>query len=169
MLASTLHSELVALGFDRSYPTLVREIRELGLHPEYGCCKAGAVKLMSGLEHEPGEELQQLHWLELSETPWSVAGVCAGRRVVALGQGAWLLLGGESNPAPGRGAGWCAAPAERHHALVADGSDGDVVDPGTERLRPHAAAIAKHYGVVVAVCPARRPQHKGSWIRRSTM
>ena len=63
--------ELVALGFDRSYPTLVREIRELGLRPVCECCKAGGVKPTVGLDHEPGEELQ-LDWLELSETPWGV-------------------------------------------------------------------------------------------------
>ena len=32
-----------------------------------------------------------------------------------------------------------------------------VVFPGTDRLRPEAAAAAKHYGVTVAVCPANRP------------
>ena len=36
-----------------------------------------------------------------------------------------------------------------------------VVYPGSDRLRPEAAAIAKHYGVQVAVCPANRPQRKG--------
>ena len=35
------------------------------------------------------------------------------------------------------------------------------VYPGTDRLRPEAAAVAKHYGVEVAVCPANRPQRKG--------
>ena len=35
------------------------------------------------------------------------------------------------------------------------------VYPGTDRLRPEAAAMAKHYGVQVAVCPAMRPQRKG--------
>ena len=71
VLATTLFEELVDLGFDRSYPTLVREIRELGLRPVCECCRAGGVKLTVGLEHEPGEELQ-LDWLELSETPWGV-------------------------------------------------------------------------------------------------
>jgi hypothetical protein len=71
VLATTLYEELVGLGFDRSYPTLVREIRELGLRPVCGCCKAGGVRLTVGLEHEPGEELQ-MDWLELTETPWGV-------------------------------------------------------------------------------------------------
>ena len=65
--ASVLFGELVSLGFDRSYPTLVREIRELGLRPVGDCCKAGGVTVTVGLDHEPGEELQ-LDWLELPET-----------------------------------------------------------------------------------------------------
>jgi transposase len=69
VLASTLHGELVGLGFDRSYPTLIRELRRLGLRPVCECCQVGGVTLTVGLEHEPGEELQ-LDWLELSETPW---------------------------------------------------------------------------------------------------
>lgn len=40
----------------------VREIRELGLRPGCGCCKAGAVKLTVGLKHESGEELQLTGW-----------------------------------------------------------------------------------------------------------
>jgi len=35
------------------------------------------------------------------------------------------------------------------------------VYPDSDRLRPEAAAIAKHYGVQVAVCPPKRPQRKG--------
>ena len=62
VFASVLFDELRDLGFDRSYPTLVREIRELGLRPECRCCRAGSVKLTVGLDHEPGEELQ-LDWL----------------------------------------------------------------------------------------------------------
>lgn len=68
-LASVLHRELVGLGFERSYPTLVRELRRLELRPACQCCRAGGLDVTVGLEHEPGEELQ-LDWLELSETPW---------------------------------------------------------------------------------------------------
>jgi hypothetical protein len=158
--ASVLFGELVALGFARSYPTLVREIRELGLRPVCDCCKAGGVKVTVGLEHGPGEELQ-LDWLELSETPW--------------GEKAYVLVGGLSH-------------SGRVRAVFADGQsfahliealDGvlrrlggtpkswrtdrmaTVVYPGTDRLRPEAASAAKHYGVTVAVCPANRPQRKG--------
>ncbi|MHB8660108.1 MAG: hypothetical protein ACYC91_19645 [Solirubrobacteraceae bacterium] len=36
-----------------------------------------------------------------------------------------------------------------------------AVIPGTDRLNPQFAQLAKHYGVDVAICPAHRPQRKG--------
>lgn len=36
-----------------------------------------------------------------------------------------------------------------------------IVYPGSNRLRPEAAAAAKHYGVMISVRPANRPQRKG--------
>ncbi|MGH2913642.1 MAG: Mu transposase domain-containing protein [Steroidobacteraceae bacterium] len=160
VFASVLFEELGGLGFDRSYPTLVREIRGLGLRPVCDCCKAGGVKLTVGLEHEPGEELQ-LDWLELSETPWGVK--------------AYVLVGALSHSGRLRG---CFSEGESfpHLAEALDGvlrriggstrswrTDrmATFVYPGTDRLRPEAAAMAKHYGVQVAVCPANRPQRKG--------
>ncbi len=55
---SVLFDELCGLGFERSYPTLVREFRRLGLRPVCEACTAGAVKVTVGLDHEPGDELQ---------------------------------------------------------------------------------------------------------------
>jgi transposase len=78
VFATTLSEELVALGFDRSYPTLVRELRQLGFRPECECCRAGAVKLTVGLEHGPGEELQ-LDWLELTVLMATTAYVVAAQ------------------------------------------------------------------------------------------
>ena len=158
--ASVLFEELVPLGFDRSYPTLVREIRELGLRPVCDCCRAGGVKVTVGLEHEPGEELQ-LDWLELSETPW--------------GEKACVLVGALSYSGRVRGV-FADGQTFAHLIEALDGvlrrlggtakswrTDrmATVVYPGTDRLRPEAAAAAKHYGVTVAVCPANRPQRKG--------
>lgn len=57
LFATVLHRELRELGFDRSYPTLVREIRKLGLRPECGCCRRGEAATVE-LTHEPGAELQ---------------------------------------------------------------------------------------------------------------
>jgi hypothetical protein len=36
-----------------------------------------------------------------------------------------------------------------------------AVIPGTDRLNPQFAQLAKHYGSDVAICPAHRPQRKG--------
>jgi transposase len=158
--ASVLFGELVPLGFDRSYPTLVREIRELGLRPVCDCCKAGGVKVTIGLDHEPGEELQ-LDWLELPETPW--------------GEKACVLVGALSHSGRVRGV-FADGMTFAHLIEALDGvlrrlggtakswrTDrmATVVYPGTDRLRPEAAAAAKHYGVTVSVCPANRPQRKG--------
>ncbi len=67
--ATVLLRELRRLGFDRSYPTLTRELRRLSPWPECPLCKRGGHRLTVELVHEPGEELQ-LDWLELRETPW---------------------------------------------------------------------------------------------------
>ncbi len=159
VLASTLHGELVELGFDRSYPTLVRELRRLGLRPACECCRAGGASVTIGLAHDPGAELQ-LDWLELSETPW--------------GAKAYVLVGALSHSSRLRGV---FADGESFPHLV-EALDGvlrrlggtarwrtdrmaTVVCPGSDRLRPQAAAAAEHYGVTVAVCPANRPQRKG--------
>jgi transposase len=158
--ASVLFEELVPLGFDRSYPTLVREIRELGLRPVCDCCKAGGVKVTVGLDHGPGEELQ-LDWLELPETPW--------------GEKAYVLVGALSHSGRVRGV-FADGMTFAHLIEALDGvlrrlggttkswrTDrmATFVYPGSDRLRPEAAAAAKHYGVTVAVCPANRPQRKG--------
>ena len=160
VLATTLYEELVGLGFDRSYPTLVREIRQLGLRPVCECCQAGAVKLTVGLEHEPGDELQ-LDWLELSETPW--------------GAKAYVLVGALSHSSRLRGV-FSEGESFPHLAEALDGvlrrlggsarswrTDrmSTVVYPQSDRLRPEAAAMAKHYGVRIAVCPPNRAQRKG--------
>src|SRR5712691_8836463 len=158
--ASVLLRELRSLGFDRSYPTLTRELRRLALRPECPVCKRGGHALTVELEHEPGEELQ-LDWLELGETPW--------------GEAAHVLVGALSHSGRIR-----AVFAEgEDFAQLAAALDGtlrrfggtarcwrvdrmaSLVEPGSGRLRAEAAELAKHYGVTVAVCPAYRPQRKG--------
>jgi transposase len=158
--ATVLLRELRPLGFAHSYPTLTRELRRLELHPECPVCKRGGHRLTIELAHEAGEELQ-VDWLELTVTPW--------------GEPAYVLVGALSH-------------SGRIRAVVSDGMDfahlvaaldgvlrrlggtarswrtdrmATIVEPRSDRLRPEAAELAKHYGVTVAVCPARRPQRKG--------
>jgi len=159
VFASVLFDELVALGFDRSYPTLVREIRKLGLRAPCGCCRAGALATVE-LDHAPGAELQ-LDWLELRETPW--------------GRPAYVLVGALSHSGRLRGV-FSEAMSFAHLAAALDqllrrfggtahswrtDRMATFVNPGTDRLRSEASELAKHYGVTVSICPAERPQRKG--------
>src|SRR6266702_8228754 len=52
--ATVLLRELRSLGFERSYPTLTRELRRLGLRCECPVCKRGGHALTVELVHEPG-------------------------------------------------------------------------------------------------------------------
>jgi transposase len=158
--ATVLLRELRPLGFDRSYPTLTRELRRLGLRPVCEVCKRGGHRLTIELEHEPGEELQ-LDWLELAETPWGEpAHVLVGalshsgriRAVVSEGEDFAHLAGALDELLRRFGGSARSWRTDRMATIVA---------PGSGRLRAEAAELAKHYGVTVAICPPRRAQRKG--------
>ena len=159
--ATVLHRELVDAGFDRSYPTLVRELRRLELRPLCKVCqhRRGAAVTVE-IAHPPGEEIQW-DWLELHETPW--------------GEPAFVLVGALSHSGRFRGV-FCEQMTfghlaeAMHRVLVALGGTprvwrtdrmATIVNPGTDRLTVDAAQAAKHYGVEIAVCPPRRAQRKG--------
>lgn len=159
--ATVLYRELVDAGFDRSYPTLVRELRRLELRPVCLVCqhRRGTAPTVE-IEHPAGEEIQW-DWLELDRTPWS--------------EPAFVLVGALSHSGRFRAVfceqmtfGHLADAA--HRVLVGLGGTSRVwrtdrmatiVVPGTDRLTVDAANIAKHYGVEIAVCPPRRAQRKG--------
>lgn len=159
--AAVLFDELVAARFDRSYPTLVRELRRLQLRPVCTTCEHHKGKNPTvRIEHPPGEELQ-IDWLELRDTPW-------GRPI-------YVLVGALSHSGRFRTA-VCEQMTIGHvaqgmHRIVsALGGTAKVwrvdrmataVIPGTDRLNPQFALVAKHYGVDVAICPPRRAQRKG--------
>ena len=161
--ATVLFRELVDAGFDRSYPTLVRELRRLELRPPCQVCRQRrGDQVTVEIEHPPGEEIQW-DWLELApeDVPW--------------GEPCFALIGALSHSGRFRGAlceqmtfGHLAGAA--HDVLVALGGTARVwrtdrmatiVIPGTDRLTVEAAQLAKHYGVEIAVCPPRRAQRKG--------
>jgi transposase len=161
MDATVLHRELVAAGFDRSYPTLVRELRRLELRPVCRVCQQRRGRSVTvEIEHPPGEEIQW-DWLELEETPW--------------GEPAAVLIGALSHSGRFRGV-FCEQMTFGHladamHRVLA-GLGGTprvwrtdrmatIVIPGTDRLTVDAAAAAKHYGIEITVCPPRRAQRKG--------
>ena len=65
--ATVLFGEAQRLGYQASYPTFVRRIRDRGLRPE--CAACSPQRAHTDIEHPPGEEIQW-DWLELRDTPW---------------------------------------------------------------------------------------------------
>jgi len=161
--ATVLHRELVEAGFDRAYTTLIGELRRLALRPVcLVCAYRRGDQVTTEIDHPAGEEIQW-DWLELSaaDTPW--------------GEAAYVLVGALSHSGRFRGV-FCEQmtfghlAGAMHEILVALGGTprvwrtdrmATIVSPQTQRLTPDAAALAKHYAVQIAVCPARRAQRKG--------
>ena len=159
--AVSLLDELRPIGFTRSYPTLVRELRATGLRPGCLVCQQRRGRApTTEIDHPAGEEIQW-DWLELPDTPW--------------GEPAYVLVGALSHSGRFRAVfceqmtiGHLAGAA--HDILVALGGTSLVwrvdrmataVIPGTDRLNPQFAQLVKHYGADVAICPPHRPQRKG--------
>jgi transposase len=180
--ATVLYRELVEAGFDRSYPTLVRELRRLELRPVCVVCEhRRGDQVTVEIDHPAGEEIQW-DWLELAPED------------VAWGEPAFVLVGALSHSGRFRGV-FCEQMtfghlAEAMHRVLAclGGTPrvwrtdrmATIVVSGTDRLTVDAAQAAKHYGVEIAVCPPRRAQRKGvveaaikyltrSWWRTATV
>ena len=163
--AVTLLDELQPLGFDRSYPTLTRQIRTRGLRPHCEQCHPATGRPVAVIEHPPGEETQW-DWLELPDPPagWG----CAGKK-------AFLLVGALSHSGRWRGQ-LCEATDFAQLVAALDAVTrrlggltrvwrfdrmATVVSPNTGRITTAFAGVAKHYGVQVALCPPRRGNRKG--------
>ena len=157
--ATVLFAEVQRLGYGASYPTFVRRIRNGGLRPECPACSPQ--RTHTDIEHPPGEEIQW-DWLELRDTPWEAK--------------AFVLVGVLSHS--GRLRCWFSESMDQahlvagiHEVLVRLGGCARrwrtdrmaaVVAPGTDRVQASFAAVAKHYGAAVDVCPPRRPRRKGA-------
>lgn len=162
--AVTLFDEVVGLGYDRSYPTFTRQIRTRNLRPHCEPCSATKGRPNAPIEHPPGEETQW-DWLELPDPPehWG------------WGKNAHLLVGALAHSSRWRGT---LAPTEQQPHLIA-GLDATarklggltrkwrfdrmttVCHPESGKVTATFAAVAKHYGVQVAICPPRRGNRKG--------
>jgi len=162
--ASTLFDEVVELGYRGSYPSFTRALRERRLRPPCPACTAGAHRESAIIDHPAGEETQ-FDWLELPDPPpgWGLAGP------------AHLLVGSLAHSSR-----WRAVLAESEdQAHLIEALDGvvrrlggvsrywrfdrmaTVCHPGSGRVTASFAAVAKHYGAGVKICPSRRGQRKG--------
>jgi transposase len=162
--AQTLFDEVVALGYDRSYPTFTRQLRTRRLRPHCEPCAPARGRASAVIVHPPGEETQW-DWVELPDPPaqWG------------WGSKAFLLVGALAHSGRWRGV---LAPCMDQPHLV-DGLDritralggltrvwrfdrmATVCHPASGRVTASFAAVAKHYGTSVAICPPRHGNRKG--------
>lgn len=162
--ASTLFDEVVALGYLGAYPSFTRALRTRALRPHCEACAASASRDVAVIDHPPGAETQW-DWLELPNPPasWGLPGD-AHLLVGALSHsGRWRAAVAESEDQ--------AHLAEALHVVCARLGGctkrwrfdrmATVCHPESGRLTASFAAIAKHYGVGVDICPPRHGNRKG--------
>jgi transposase len=164
--ATALFEEIAGLGYGGGYSSFTRAVRDRRLRPHCEPCHQATGRDVAIIPHEPGAETQW-DWVHLPDPPraweWSAAE-------------AYLLVG--SLPYSGRWRGWLSASMDQSHLIAAlhevaarlGGLTGSwrfdrmatVWDHQRQDVSASFAAVAKHYGVAVAVCPPRRGQRKGS-------
>ena len=159
--ATSLFVEVVALGYERSYPSFVRQVRERGLRPHCEACAGVKGRDTIEIEHPPGEEIQW-DWFERRRAPW--------------GGTAYVLLG--TLPHSSRTRGVLAESLDQAHLVEAMDAVmrrlggtarvwrtdrlATVIVPGSRDVQPSFAPVAKHYGAIVEPCPPRRGNRKGA-------
>lgn len=161
MWATALFDEVLALGYDRSYTTFARQLRERGWRPHCEACSGVKGRDTIEIEHPPGEEIQW-DWFERRRAPW--------------GGTAYVLLG--TLPCSSRTRGVLSESMAQPYLIEA--MDGvmrrlggtarvwrtdrlaTVIVPGTRDVQPSFAPVAKHYGAIVEPCPPRRGNRKGA-------
>jgi transposase len=165
--AMTLFDEVTALGYDRAYSTFTRQLRARNLRPACEPCAPTRGRPVAVIEHPAGEETQ-FDWIELPDPPagWAAAG---------YGSKAFLLVGALAHSGRWRGV-LCSSMEQPvlidaiHRVCAALGGltrvwrfdrMATVCHPASGRVSASFAAVAKHYGVQLAICPPRRGNRKG--------
>ncbi|MGI8662550.1 MAG: Mu transposase domain-containing protein [Acidimicrobiales bacterium] len=159
--ATSLFVEVTALGYERSYPTFVRQLRQRALRPHCEACRGVKGRDTIEIEHPPGEEIQW-DWFERRRAPW--------------GGTAYVLLG--TLPHSSRTRGVLAESLDQAHLVEAMDAVmrklggtarvwrtdrlATVIVPGSRDVQPSFAPVAKHYGAIVEPCPPRRGNRKGA-------
>ena len=162
--ARALFDELEDLGFGLSYQSLTRNIRQRNLRPVCQACRTATERPNAVIAHPAGEETQW-DWLELPDPPASWGwGKTAHLLVGSLAHsGKWRAALSPSTDQP-----HLVAALDRVVRAVGGVSRvwrfdrmATVCDPGSGRVTASFAGVAKHYGVAVAICPARRGNRTG--------
>ena len=160
--ATSLFDEVTALGYDRSYPTFTRHLRDRELRPRCEACAGVKGRATVVIDHPPGAEIQW-DWAELGTCPWDSTNEL------------FMLVGALSHSSRARA--WLSHGTDQPHLVegidqVLRRVDGTarvwrtdrmatVINPRSGRLQASFAPVAKHYGVTVVPCPPRRGNRKG--------
>lgn len=160
--ATTLFDEVQGLGYDCSYPTFTRKIRQRALRPHCEACTGVKGRATVIIEHPAGEEIQW-DWNELGTCPWDPSMEVS------------LLVGALSHSSKARG--WLSYSEDQPHLVEGidevlrrfDGTPkvwrvdrmATVINPHTGKIQTSFVPVAKHYGVTVVPCPPRRGNRKG--------
>ncbi len=162
--ATTLYDEVLDLGYTGAYQTFTRQLRTRQLRPVCEECRPAKGRPAAVISHPPGEETQW-DWVELPDPPagWG------------WGKNAHLLVGVLAHS--GRWRGMLLESEDQAHLIA--GIDhivralggvtrswrfdrmATVCHPPTGKVTASFAAVAKHYGISVAICPPRRGNRKG--------
>jgi transposase len=158
--ATVLFREVVALGYDRSYPRFTAAVRDRQLRPHCEPCSSSKGRAHVDIDHPAGEEIQW-DWLELNDTPWNAK--------------AYVLVGALSHS--GKVRGWFSESDDQAHLIVGiheiltrlGGTAkrwrvdrmATVMRPGSNEVQRSFVPVAKYYGVGVDPCPPRHGNRKG--------
>jgi len=160
--ATVLFDEVQDLGYDRSYPTFTRKIRQRHLRPHCEACTGVKGRATVIIDHPPGAEIQW-DWDELGTCPWD--------ETVDVS----MLVGALSHSSKSRA--WLTYSMDQPHLV--EGIDqvlrrfggtakvwrtdrmATVINPTTGKIQASFTPVAKHYGVTVTPCPPRRGNRKG--------
>jgi len=160
--ATTLFDEVRNLGYDRSYPTFTRKLRQRQLRPHCEACDGVKGRATVVIEHPAGEEIQW-DWDELGTCPWDPTVDVS------------MLVGSLSHSSKSRA--WLAYSENQAHLV--EGIDqilrrlggtarvwrvdrmATVINPTTGKIQASFAPVAKHYAVTVTPCLPRRGNRKG--------
>lgn len=159
--ASALYDEVERLGYQLSYPSFVRQVRNAKLRPHCEACQGVRGRDTTEISHPPGEEIQW-DWFERRRAPW--------------GGTAYVLLGTLSHSSRVRGA--ISESMDQPHLIEAmdrimrklGGTTHEwrvdrmatVIVPGSSDVQTSFAPVAKHYGAIIRPCPPRRGNRKGA-------
>jgi transposase len=163
--AVTLLDELRPLGYEGSYPTLTRQIRDRGLRPTCTACAHVTKRPNAVIEHPPGEETQ-FDWVELPDPPaqWGFPTKRAYALVGSLAHsGVWRAVISPSMDLPHLLAAMTTLLGLLGGVTRVWRFDrmSTVLKQGTSDLTPMFAAFAKHHAVTVVACRPRSGNRKG--------